>query len=180
MNTEQRSPARQSSHAQAVPTGNGWRTFGIVVITIAITTAVGYWIVTVYLFPESFEPVVLSTGEQQRLERKFARLSGQVTSSPGALEPEAYTEDGASREIRFSEKEINALLANNTDLASRLAIDLSDNLASARLLIHLDPHQSLDTCDHFTCLTSFVIKNILEFLFLGFWRDNLLFFINHA
>ena len=30
------------------------------------------------------------------------------------------------------------LLANNTDLAERLAIDLSDNLASARLLIPME------------------------------------------
>jgi len=51
----------------------------------------------------------------------------------------ALTEaEGASREIRLSEKELNALLAKNTDLATRLAIDLSDNLASAKLLVHLD------------------------------------------
>ena len=31
------------------------------------------------------------------------------------------------------------MLANNTDLAKKLAIDLSDNLASAKLLIDLDP-----------------------------------------
>lgn len=39
----------------------------------------------------------------------------------------------------FSEKEINALLANNTDLARKLAIDLSDDLVSAKLLINVDP-----------------------------------------
>ena len=31
------------------------------------------------------------------------------------------------------------MLAHNTDLANKLAIDLSDNLASAKLLVDLDP-----------------------------------------
>ena len=57
----------------------------------------------------------------------------------GRLEPQKYTEEGASREVSFSERELNALLASNTDMAQRLAIDLSDDLASARLLIPLDP-----------------------------------------
>lgn len=139
MNAEQQTPAPESSPAPAAQQPDGWRTFGIVVITMVITLAVGYWLVTAYLFPTSFDPVVLSHDEQQRLDRKFARLSDHVQRSPEALEPEAYSEDEASREIRFSEKEINALLAKNTDLASKLAIDLSDNLASAKLLVHLDP-----------------------------------------
>ena len=34
---------------------------------------------------------------------------------------------------------INSLLAHNTDLADKLALDLSGNLASAKLLVKLDP-----------------------------------------
>jgi len=123
---------------------NGWRTFGIVVITVLITLGVSYWVVTSYLFPTSFTPVELSKKEQQQLDQKLERISGsapskQQANKPGALQPEAYSEAGASREIHFSEKELNALLANNTDLANKLAIDLSDNLASAKLLVDLDP-----------------------------------------
>ena len=55
------------------------------------------------------------------------------------LEPERYSEAGARREIAFSEREVNAFLAKNTDLAQKLAIDLSADLVSARLLIPLDP-----------------------------------------
>lgn len=60
-------------------------------------------------------------------------------SKSESLKPEKYREDDASREISFSEREINALLANNTDLAQKLVIDLSENLASANMLIPVDP-----------------------------------------
>lgn len=140
----------------AAPQRNGWRTFGIVIITVLVTLGIGYWLATAYLFPTEFTPVKLNEKEQRRLDQKIERLSGsQPTYTPGAakthtektpatkpappLEPEPYTEEGASREIFFTEKELNALLANNTDLASKLAIDLSDNLASAKLLVPLDP-----------------------------------------
>ena len=57
----------------------------------------------------------------------------------GRLKPERYTEAGASREVRFSERELNGLLASNTDMARKLAIDLSDQLVSAKLLVPVDP-----------------------------------------
>jgi hypothetical protein len=126
----------------AIPSENGWRTFGIVVITVFITVSIGYWAVSSYLFPTSFTPVVLSKKDQQRLDQKLERLgvsTGSSSSRQKPLQPEAYSESGASREINFSEKEFNALLARNTDLASKLAIDFSDNLASAKLLVNLDP-----------------------------------------
>jgi hypothetical protein len=39
----------------------------------------------------------------------------------------------------LTERELNGLLAHNTDLARRFAIDLSEDLASAKLLIPVDP-----------------------------------------
>jgi len=41
--------------------------------------------------------------------------------------------------VRFSEKEINSLIAADPTLATKLAIDFSDDLASATMLIPLDP-----------------------------------------
>lgn len=121
----------------------GLPTFVIVLITIALTLGATYWVFTVYLFPSEFSPVTLSTKEQQQLDNKLNVLTGNKTKLSSTknelLQAEAYSEVGANREIHFSEKELNALLANNTDLASKLAIDLSDNLASAKLLINLDP-----------------------------------------
>jgi hypothetical protein len=60
----------------------------------------------------------------------------QVTQTQ--LKPEPYSEVNANREIFFSEREVNAMIAHNTDMANNLVIDLSDNLASAKLLIRTD------------------------------------------
>jgi hypothetical protein len=126
------------------PTKNGWRTFSIVVITIFITLSAGYWVVTQYLFPTSFTPVVLSEKDQQQLDHKLQRLGIDTNSNSNKgthkpLQPEAYTEVSSSRDIDISEKEFNALLAKNMDLASKLAFDFSDNLASVKLLVNIDP-----------------------------------------
>jgi len=115
----------------------------VVLATVAITLA-GVWLVRTYIYPGAFRPVDLSIQEQRVLDNKLeqlgvgggARSAGAGESAP--LEPEPYREDDAQREISFTEKELNGLLANNTNLAERLAIDLSENLASAKLLIPME------------------------------------------
>ncbi len=117
---------------------------GVVLVTVLATVL----IVRAWFFPSDFKPVALNAKETQVLERKLEQLEGlsgpagrglpSHDSAGEPLEPEVYAEDNAKREIRFSERELNALVARNTNLASRLAIDLSDNLASAKLLIPLD------------------------------------------
>ena len=54
------------------------------------------------------------------------------------LTPEPYTEEGASREIRLTERELNGLVANTPDIAERVAIDLSDDLVSVKLVLPVD------------------------------------------
>jgi hypothetical protein len=51
------------------------------------------------------------------------------------LEPEPYSEEGAKREISLTEKELNALISNNSEVAQRVAIDLSENLISVKLIV---------------------------------------------
>lgn len=130
---------------------NGWQISTFVLLAVLLILS-GAWLLNSVLLPSEFKPVTLDASEQQVLDQKlqqFERFQSQADrrasrSRPFAqsdnhnLTPEPYSEEGASREIRLSEKELNALLAKNTDLATRLAIDLSDNLASARLLVHLD------------------------------------------
>lgn len=140
MNNETSSSETVPDSTPPAPRRNGWRTFGIIVITVAVTLGLGYWAVTSFLFPDGFKPVVLSGQKQQQLERKLERLGGgNRAGEREPLEPEPYSEAGAGREVEFSEKELNALLARNTDLAHRLAIDLSENLASAKLLVDMPP-----------------------------------------
>ena len=128
-----------------------WHLSTFVLLAILLTIG-AIWLFKSAIFPSEFTPVTLNADEQKVLDQKlekFDRIQSQAgrraaRSKPFShtrepeLTPEAYSEEGASREIRLSEKELNALLAKNTDLATRLAIDLSDNLASAKLLVHFD------------------------------------------
>lgn len=125
---------------------------GIVVAAMVLTMVATLFIIRIWLFPSPFAPVVLSQAEEQRLEQKLDRLDRFGEGSHRALpegqaqrvteedlKPEPYSEEGASREIRLSEREVNAMIARNTDLATRMAVDFSDNLVSLKLLIPVDP-----------------------------------------
>ncbi len=113
----------------------------MVLLAIIVGAVVSAWVLTVYIFPNEFKPVVLSAEESQVLDAKLSRLEpvqGAASNTAPALQPEAYSEAGANRSIALTEKELNALLANNTDLARKLAIDLSSDLLSVKLLLPLD------------------------------------------
>ncbi len=116
----------------------GTQVLGIVVATLVVAVIATFLVIRYFVFPSDFKPVQLNAKEQQVLDAKLDRLES-LSGATAPLEPEAYSEEGASREIRLSEKELNAMLANNTDLATRVAIDLSDDLASAKILIPMDP-----------------------------------------
>jgi len=127
--------------------GLGWlQVLGIVIVAMLITVAITLWLVKVYLFPSEFTPVTLNESEQRVLDRKLQYLdqttppaTGRAGADTRPLEPQPYSEDGASREVRFSERELNGLIANNTDLARKVAIDLSDDLISAVILMPMEP-----------------------------------------
>ncbi|MEQ9545567.1 MAG: arginine N-succinyltransferase [Marinobacter sp.] len=119
---------------------SGLHVFGIVLLTIIVTVGVGYWWLSHYVFPEKFDPVTLDASEQDSLNNKLNTLGIDTQGGDAARpsQPEPYSEEGASREVRFSERELNSMLAHNTDLAQRLAIDMSDDLLSALLLVPLE------------------------------------------
>ncbi|OOZ44384.1 arginine N-succinyltransferase [Solemya velum gill symbiont] len=123
----------------------------IVLATILVTVAVTFWIVRTYIYAKDFTPVELSEKEHQTLNIKLKSLgynpgpstsgnSGQAAQETDEqwLRAERYSEESGKREVSFSERELNAMLANNRDLAKKLAIDMGDDLVSARLLVPLD------------------------------------------
>lgn len=125
---------------------------GIVVAAMLLTMAATLLIIRSWLFPSPFEPVVLSKAEEQQLERKlerFERIGSRPSSSAhlpqvetpteADLRPEPYSEENASREIRLSEREINSMIGQNPDLATRLVVDFASDLVSVKLLIPMDP-----------------------------------------
>jgi hypothetical protein len=137
----------------SVNRGLSWpRVVLIILVTMLVTIGGTYWFLKAYVFAREFKPVELSVKEEQVLEEKLRALGydvdvrqpGRVADRPpdiderGFLKPERYSEEGARREVSFNERELNALLAKNTDLAKKLAIDLSDDLVSAKLLVPLE------------------------------------------
>jgi hypothetical protein len=146
---------------------NGKQVFLIVLLTLLLVVVVAYFVLQSYVFTKEFEPVHLSQTEAAVLNEKIQALGFQpdttvVSNEPKKkkwlwgsgtskteksvasevepdLIPEAYKEDSSKREINFSEKELNAMLANNTDMAKRVAIDLANDLASAKMIIPMDP-----------------------------------------
>lgn len=106
---------------------------GFVVGAVIITAGVTIFVFKTYFFPSEFKPVTLNATEEKVLAEKLERFDPNAP-----LEPEPYDEEGIKREINFTERELNGLLAKNTNLAKKLAIDLSDDLISAKLLLPVD------------------------------------------
>ena len=130
---------------QEAPAKKTFPTWAIILITIVLTVVATTLVFRYYFFPSPHKPVALSEKENQTLDQKLQYLiprynaENENQSQTQTLEPEAYSELGAKREVEFSEREVNALLARNTDLADKLAIDLADDLVSAKLLVPLEP-----------------------------------------
>jgi hypothetical protein len=126
----------------------------IIAATMLVTAGLTFFIIRTYIFPSPLTPVSLNAKEEQQLDQKLTRLGWQVeprsavTASSGdsrttdnvsadsdELTPEAYREFDADRQVTFSEKEVNSMIGRNPDFAQRVAIDFSNNLASAKMLI---------------------------------------------
>lgn len=130
---------------------------GIIVLTVVVTIAGTIWAINSSWLNGKFKPVELSENEHHRLSQKMQTLGafdatpaddqpetteyvlGMDSDSPQELRPEVYKEDDTKRRIELTERELNALLAENTDLAEQLVVDLTDDVASVKLLIDLDP-----------------------------------------
>lgn len=123
---------------------SGWQVIGIVALVMLVTALITAFIVKRYLWPDEFRPVELSQSESRELDTKLERLGLETNRAPGPGTPgeplvvEPYNENAASRDIYFAERELNALLARNTNMADRLAVNLSNNLASAKMLVPLE------------------------------------------
>ncbi len=119
----------------------------IVLATMLITAVLTAWALYAFLHAGSFEPVKLDARETKQLDAKLRALgyqpapgrTSQGESDQQWLRPEEYREEAGRRTLYFTERELNALIANNPDLARKLAVDLSDDRLSVRALVHVDP-----------------------------------------
>lgn len=138
------------SHPDTPPSGRrfgGFKILGIVVLSILVTIVLTAWWMNNNIYASPFTPTQLSPTEQEILESKMAHLTVEpkppadstTTESPsGPLIPEPYREDESKREIHLSEKELNALIAKDPETAKHVAVDLSDDLISVKLLVPMD------------------------------------------
>ena len=131
---------------------SGRQVLACVAVAVLLTAGTSYWFLRTYLYAADFDPVALSAKEQHLLDQKLlnlglnpkellpaAKRAPDQFDATGRLIPEPYAENSAKRNIKLDERELNALLASNADLAKRFAIDLSANLASAKILIPVEP-----------------------------------------
>ncbi len=114
------------------------------VVLLAAIVLVAVW-VRRNVYASKFTPVTLTREEKSALGDKLARLRGEApipdtfeTALGGPLPPEPYSEGGASRQIRLSERELNALIAGTPEVAEKVAVDLSDDLISVMLVLPVD------------------------------------------
>ena len=95
----------------------------VVVLTIVMSVAITSWIILTDIFVTEFKPVVLNTTESQVLSDKLQILGVEEFTNDAknnrVLKPERYAESDEKRVVSLTEKEVNALLAKNTDLADK-------------------------------------------------------------
>jgi hypothetical protein len=118
---------------------------------LIVVALLSVWWIKSNLYASPFSPTTLTEREQQALNAKLDRLQRNNPSDPksppvgtaetkseGRLAPEPYTEDAAQRELRITEKELNALIANDEATARRVAIALSADMVSVKLIVPVD------------------------------------------
>ena len=140
------SPAEPQAGAPRPPRRFGCLTvFLLLAATVVVTLVAAFLLFRAFLFPPAFRPVTLSPREDRALQSKLERLNPLPEAPPAAPAPAdtgidtaPYREDAPDRILRFTERELNALLAKNTDLAEKLFIDLAPGLVTASLRIPLD------------------------------------------
>lgn len=108
----------------------------LVVIVILLVAILGsMWWLKRNLNASEFKPTQLNPAEQVTLDAKVRRFDQSTEPSVSPEDgPEPYEETPESRKISFSEKELNALLARDDDIARRVFIDLSDDLLSVKVI----------------------------------------------
>lgn len=115
---------------------------GVLALVVLATAGVTSWWVKKSLNPAAMERVVLTERESAEFEAKLERVRLAAEESPGeptppardgevvlptTPEPEELDEDFVRRPLVLSERELNALIGRNTDLAERVQLRLRPN-----------------------------------------------------
>lgn len=130
-----------------------WKQVILVIGLAVLATALGaVWWMNQYVYATMFDPTRLGESEQQVLNAKMAQLlqttdaASSSVSQPSTsttdlpLEPVPYAETDANRHIQLTEREVNAVIATDSYMARRVAVDMADDLLSVQLVVPIN-HQ---------------------------------------
>lgn len=112
----------------------------IVLLAILISVVATLLVARIWFFPSSIKPVELNEDEEMVLETKIDALNARGVPGDGDISGPSsgvYTEHPEDRILYFTQRELNAMIARNPDLAQRVSIHLSDRLISANMLVTL-------------------------------------------
>ena len=113
-------PARRSIRLPIV--------LALVALTAVIAALVTLLVARLWIFQPEVSPVVLDSQEQVKLDKKLKTLTDKS---------EPYKERPDDRVIHLTERELNAIVARDPDLANRASFNLSDDKISATLLVDM-------------------------------------------
>ncbi|MEM1083652.1 MAG: hypothetical protein AAGI48_05980 [Verrucomicrobiota bacterium] len=107
-----------------------------IVAILALVAGFAWW-----WFNRPIDPVVLSAEERQVVEQKVEAIQGEVPA--GAVESEPKPEEPGyepgTRVIELTQRELNGLLNENTELGDKLKFELATDAVHARVEMDLDP-----------------------------------------
>jgi hypothetical protein len=115
----------------------------IVALAIVLSVLATLLVARTWLFPSPIKQVNLDQHQEAVLEAKLDTLkrsgNGRAMAEPSVQVPEKYAEHPVDRVIYFTQRELNAMIARDPNLADRLSFHLSDNLISANMLVDMPP-----------------------------------------
>jgi len=128
---------------------------GIVLIVMVVTALLTAWWIKSNIYAARIETPVLNAEEQQVLDSKLAKLTepaGQEAVSTDAApakaefatKPGEFSDDEEFKyELTISEKELNAMIADEPELAGHVKVDFGEDSISLTVLIPVDEEMFL-------------------------------------
>jgi hypothetical protein len=122
-----------------VPKRRPWFLYGCALLLGVVLVVVATVAITIWYLQRPIKPVVLSPAEKATVESKLERLGNTTNQLPRGPAPESavttFEPDRpyvpGSKVLRLTERELNGLLNNNTDLGNAVRLELGRDAINA-------------------------------------------------
>lgn len=127
------------STSKPAPNRRRWLLFGCGFLLAVMLVICATVVITIWYIQRPIQPVVLSVAEKAEVETKLERLSGSSTNgSPARIAAGAVARPELDRPyvpggkvLRLTERELNGLLNENTDLGKTVRLELGRDAINA-------------------------------------------------